>query len=88
MPILNIIVGGHFENYPDGRSGKSTECTTFSVMVLGIKRHLLLHLQLEMNKKDFFTYTLIYMCNDDNDIKKIIFFGISHDVAISGFHLY
>ena len=33
--------------------------TTFSVMVLGIERHLLLHLQLEMNKKIFFTYTSI-----------------------------
>ena len=82
-----LIVGGHFENYPDDRSRNSTECTTFSVMVLGIERHLLLHLQLEMNKKIFFTYTLIYMYNDDNDIKND-FFCISHDVAISGFHLY
>ena len=39
MPILNInIVGGHFENYPDGRSRNSMLCTTFSVMVLGIER--------------------------------------------------
>ena len=62
--------------------------TSFSVMILGIERHFFLHLQLEMNKKIFFTYTSIYMYNDDNDIKETIFFCISHDVAISGFHLY
>ena len=51
--------------------------TTFSVMVLGIERHLLLHLQLEMNKNIFFTYTLIYMYNDDNDIKNDFFLHFS-----------
>ena len=70
MPILNIIVSGHFENYSDGRSRNSTECTTFSVMILGIERHLLLLSQLELNEKNCFTYTLFYMCNDDNDLKK------------------
>ena len=30
--------------------------------------------QLEMNEKNIFTYTLIYMYNDDNDTKKKIFF--------------
>ena len=32
--------------------------------------------QLEMNKKIFSHNTLIYMCNDDNDMKKIQFFSI------------
>ena len=68
-----LFVGGHFENYPDGRSRNSTECTTFFVTILGIERHLLWLPQLEMNEI-FFTYTLIYICSDDNDMKKKFFF--------------
>ena len=73
--LWGLIVGGHFENYPDDRSRNSTECTTFSVMVLGIERHLLSHLQLEMNKMQKFTYTLINMYNDDNDMKFFLHFS-------------
>ena len=57
-------------------------------MILGIEKHLLLLSQLEMNEKKIFTYTSIYMYNNDNDMKKKIFFCISHDVAISGFYLH
>ena len=53
-------------------------------MVLDIERHLLSHFQLEMNKKKSHI-PIVYMYNDDNDIKKNF---ISRDVAISGFHLY
>ena len=76
MPILNIICWRPFWKlpWPDGRSRNSTECTTFSVMILGIERHILLLSQLEMNEKNIFTYTLIYMYNDDNDTKKKFFF--------------
>ena len=57
-------------------------------MILGIERHLLLLSQLEMNEQNFLTYTLIYMYNDDSDMKKNFFFCFSHDVAISGFYLH
>ena len=77
MPILNIICWRPFWKLPWWGTRNSTECTTFSVMILGIERHLLLLSQLEMNEKTFFTYTLIYMCNDDNDMKKIFFFQFS-----------
>ena len=84
-----LIVGGHFENFPDDKSRNSTECTTFSVMALGIGRHLLLHSQLAMNKKIFFTYIVpLFTCKMMMMIWKNDFFCISHDVAISGFHLY
>jgi len=41
-----------------------------------IERHFMLLSQLEMNKKIFSHNTLIYMCNDDNDMKKIQFFSV------------
>ena len=56
MPILNIICWRPFWKlpWPYGRSRNSTECTAFSVMILGIERHLLLLSQLEMNEKKHF----------------------------------
>ena len=59
-----IFSNAYFEHYllaailkitlmSDDRSRNSTECTTFSVTILGIERHLLLLSQLEMNGNFF-----------------------------------